>query len=152
MQLYAYRNTERSAQTSVLVQRRKDELRQLEVRIESIQAEVKTKVAWAEAEALRIIEAARKEAARLTAIEEESRPDVGDIVRAIALKHMISPAIIIGPRRDRAAVAARYEAMALAYQRRPDLSLSQIARYFGNRDHTTIIHAVQKMGVWRGGK
>jgi chromosomal replication initiation ATPase DnaA len=41
--------------------------------------------------------------------------------------------------------------MAAAYQQRPDLSLPQLGKMFGGRDHTTILYAVRKAGAYRGG-
>lgn len=54
---------------------------------------------------------------------------------------------IIGKRRMREIVMARQAAMARAYVERPDLSLPQIGRLFGGKDHTTVLHAAKKMGV-----
>jgi chromosomal replication initiator protein len=57
---------------------------------------------------------------------------------------------IIGKRRTRQFMAPRHKCMVEVYQQRPDLSLPMIGKMM-KRDHTTIIHAVQKHGVWRGG-
>lgn len=56
---------------------------------------------------------------------------------------------IVGKRRARKFVTARHQCMAAIYNQRPDLSLPAIGKVM-KRDHTTIIHAVQKLGVWRG--
>jgi chromosomal replication initiation ATPase DnaA len=75
-------------------------------------------------------------------------PLVSDIIRAAALRHGVSVRAILGPRKDRMVVVARMEAMATAYDVRRDLSLPAIGRLFG-RDHTTILNAARKAGVWR---
>jgi len=59
----------------------------------------------------------------------------------------LSVADIKGPRRTRVVAFARHAAMARVYMERPDLSLPQIGRLFGGRDHTTVLHAVKRMGV-----
>lgn len=52
---------------------------------------------------------------------------------------------IRGGRRLRRLVKPRHQAMYQVYKQRPDATLTMIGRYFGGRDHTTIIHAVRKM-------
>lgn len=51
--------------------------------------------------------------------------------------------------RQRSLVAVRQAAMADVYVKCPHLSLPQIGKMFGGRDHTTVLHAVQKLGVHR---
>lgn len=52
---------------------------------------------------------------------------------------------IIGPSRRRPLVTARQVAM-YVFREATDLSYPAIAREFGGRDHTTVIHAVDKIG------
>lgn len=78
-----------------------------------------------------------------------SRPLVRDIIAKVAKRHRISPHDITGPRRSKRYIAARFEAVRAAADARPDLSLIQIGRFF-NRDHTTIINALNK--TWTEGK
>jgi chromosomal replication initiator protein len=49
-----------------------------------------------------------------------------------------------GKSRQRPLVAARQEAM-YVFRELTDLSYPAIARLFGGRDHTTVIHAVEKI-------
>lgn len=56
---------------------------------------------------------------------------------------------IVGKRRSRFFMIPRQKCMAEVYQQRPDLSLPVIGKMM-KRDHTTILHAVRKLGVWRG--
>ena len=53
---------------------------------------------------------------------------------------------IIGQRRHRPLVTARQIAM-YVFRELTDLSYPAIAREFGGRDHTTVIHAVDKIGA-----
>lgn len=50
-----------------------------------------------------------------------------------------------GPRREEDVVRARQIAMYELHVQREDLSYPGIGRIFGNRDHTTVIHAVRKI-------
>lgn len=52
---------------------------------------------------------------------------------------------IRGPRRCRYIVAARQECMYAIYNERRDVSFPMIGRFFGGRDHTTVLHAVHKI-------
>jgi hypothetical protein len=36
--------------------------------------------------------------------------------------------------------------MSRIYEERGDISLPEIGRFFGGRDHTTVLHAVRKLG------
>jgi chromosomal replication initiation ATPase DnaA len=79
----------------------------------------------------------------------ENKEPAIDIIRLVATRHGVSVADIKGATRVFHIVAARQEAMALVYKLRPDLSLPAIGRIF-DRDHTTVLHAVRKLGVYRG--
>jgi hypothetical protein len=74
------------------------------------------------------------------------------IVRECAERHGVTPNDVIGGRKLKAHVAARHEAIAAVYVALwPTWTLPKIGAFFGGRDHTTIMHAAQKMGVWKGG-
>jgi len=70
-----------------------------------------------------------------------------DIIRYHAEKSDYTYNDIIGPRRQRKLVAVRQQAMVDVYVQCPHLSLPQIGRRFGGKDHTTILHAVVKLGI-----
>lgn len=73
-------------------------------------------------------------------------PRVEDIQRA-ASKHYGVPRIdIIASRRTANVVRPRQVAMYLSKTETPR-SLPDIGRRFGNRDHTTVLHAVRKIGL-----
>jgi chromosomal replication initiator protein len=66
------------------------------------------------------------------------------ILEATALSYGFSIDAICGPSRTRPLVTARQVAMYLTREL-TDYSYPAIARVFGNRDHTTVIHAVDKI-------
>lgn len=66
------------------------------------------------------------------------------IVRAAALVARIAPADLIGPSRLRPLVRPRQRAMLLARRIRPDLSLPNLGRRLGGRDHTTVLHGAKR--------
>lgn len=55
-----------------------------------------------------------------------------------------------GSHRSRYLVKARHMAMYEVYMQRRDLSYPAIGRWFGNRDHTTALHAVKKVAAMKG--
>lgn len=52
--------------------------------------------------------------------------------------------------RRRGVVVARQTAIYEVRKQRPDLSYPMIGRWFGGRDHTTILHSVRKISALRG--
>jgi hypothetical protein len=71
-------------------------------------------------------------------------PNAKFILRLVALRHGINVEAISGRSRFRSIVAARHEAIGLVYTHCRRLSLPEIGRLF-NRDHTTILHAIEKL-------
>ena len=67
------------------------------------------------------------------------------IVTAVADYYHFSPAEIRGPRRVRPLVTARHVAMFLMRDLLADYSYPMIARIFDDRNHTTVISAVEKI-------
>lgn len=81
-------------------------------------------------------------------LEQRTRGQLArDIIRLTAQQHGVTTTDVMGPRRQRAMVAARHEAIWRVSVAFPDMSLPQIGRVFGGRDHTTILHAI---GVYEG--
>ena len=72
------------------------------------------------------------------------------LVSAIAKRHGVTFADIMGPCRRAKIVAARFEAIVTVAQLRHTWSLPQIGRFFGDRDHTTILHAIRTQAVKTG--
>lgn len=70
------------------------------------------------------------------------RATAKQIIQQVASKHKIDPGDMVGPSRTRDLVRARREAY---YRIRTEtkLSLPQIGRRFGGRDHTTILHGIR---------
>lgn len=71
-------------------------------------------------------------------------PTILSIAQEVAKKHNVSLREMRGPRRHKYLVAARQEAMLRAY-RECHRSLPVVGRFFGNRDHSTVLHAVRKL-------
>ncbi|RWC25888.1 MAG: hypothetical protein EOS27_26925 [Mesorhizobium sp.] len=114
------------------------------------------KAALIEAESIRqlAVKAAMAEVQRINslAIEEPALPPakklpVSVIIAEVAREHNVRPADIIGPSRAERMVTARRAAMARVHVERPDLSSTTVGRLFGNRDHSTVLHAWRKAGV-----
>jgi chromosomal replication initiator protein len=69
---------------------------------------------------------------------------VQDIIDAVAAYFSITPTELCSASRSRQLVNARQIAMYLTREL-TDLSLPRIGRAFGNRDHSTVMHATQKI-------
>lgn len=75
----------------------------------------------------------------------EPQPVTADVIlKATADLFAFSVEDIVGPRRQRPLVKARQVSM-YVFRELTELSYPDIARVFGGRDHTTAIHAVQKI-------
>ena len=69
---------------------------------------------------------------------------IEDIQRVVSKHYNVSKADLLSARRTRTVVRPRQIAMYLSKQMTPR-SLPEIGRRFGNRDHTTVLHAVRKI-------
>lgn len=78
-------------------------------------------------------------------ISTGDRVSTKEIIAHVAAIYCIPVSEILGQRRNRPVVSARFAAMKAVADRRPDLSLPQIGKIFG-RDHTTVLHAINKLG------
>jgi chromosomal replication initiator protein len=67
---------------------------------------------------------------------------VADIKAAVCKRYNVAAIDMISMRRNREVARPRQIAMTLSKQMTPQ-SLPAIGRLFGNRDHTTVIHAVR---------
>lgn len=90
------------------------------------------------------------EAASISAIQEGRavrRPFfINHIIRVVANHYLVSPLDIISARRTATVVRPRQVAMYLAKTLTLN-SLPEVGRRFGGRDHTTVLHAVRKIGA-----
>ena len=66
-----------------------------------------------------------------------------DIVDEVCAKHNVSVTEICGEQRTRGVVAARYEVF-YRLSKETGMSLAQIGRHVGERDHTTVLYGVRK--------
>lgn len=73
--------------------------------------------------------------------------EIKQIIADVAKEHGLKYEDIIGKSRKGHIIAARHEAIEVVHRARPKLSLNGIARNFGNRNHTTILHALEKRGI-----
>lgn len=79
-----------------------------------------------------------------------SKRPVLQIVEEVLSKHPgITMAMIKGIDRHRKVSLVRQTAMWEVKRQRPDKSLPEIGRWFGGRDHTTVIHAIKKIEAMR---
>ena len=76
--------------------------------------------------------------------KEERRVRIEDIQRVVSKHYNVSKADLLSARRTRTVVRPRQIAMYLSKTMTPR-SLPEIGRRFGNRDHTTVLHAVRKI-------
>jgi chromosomal replication initiator protein len=75
---------------------------------------------------------------------DQRPPTADEIVEATARLYGFTPDDLAGPSRRQPLVLARQTAMYLCRDL-TDLSLPKIGRVFGGRDHTTVLHAVDKV-------
>jgi chromosomal replication initiator protein len=70
---------------------------------------------------------------------------IDSILDGVARFFSVKPSDLKGPRRTKQVVMPRQIAMYLA-RKHTGMSLPEIGKRFGGRDHTTVIHAVRKIG------
>jgi chromosomal replication initiator protein len=75
---------------------------------------------------------------------ELRRVKIEDILRAVSRQYAVSKQDILSQRRHRSVVWPRQIGMYLAKQL-TSRSLPEIGRRFGDRDHTTVLHAIRKI-------
>ncbi|MBS1261084.1 MAG: Chromosomal replication initiator protein DnaA [Calditrichaeota bacterium] len=78
----------------------------------------------------------------------EQRVDVETVQRIVADHYNIAPDMLIAKLRTQPIAHARMIAMALSL-RLCHLSLKQVGARFGGRDHTTVLHARERVERWR---
>ena len=66
------------------------------------------------------------------------------VIKSVANHYHLKQTAVKGKKRIRSLVTARHVAMYLL-RKELDLSLTEVGRYFSNRDHTTVMHAVEKI-------
>ncbi len=70
------------------------------------------------------------------------RVSISDVMVAISRRFGVTPDLLRGPRQTRTVAQPRQIAYFMVSELRPDLSITKIARQFGDRDHTTIINGI----------
>lgn len=71
------------------------------------------------------------------------------IIAQVAERHGLQPRDVTGPGRTKKIVACRFEAICEVHKAYPHWSLPKLGLVF-NRDHTSILHALQKAGPKHG--
>lgn len=75
------------------------------------------------------------------------RAEIQAVIDRIAREHNVTAADIVSPKRTRVIVKARDQAILEVSTRWPWLSLPKLGKIFGGRDHTTIMHSLNKSGA-----
>ena len=76
----------------------------------------------------------------------EVKLSVKDIAQAAIVDSGLSLDDVLGPRRTRHLANYRHYAILCVWALRPDMSLPNIGKHLGGRDHTTIYHAIGRFG------
>lgn len=76
--------------------------------------------------------------------QEPPIPSFGEILEEVCAFYNVTMLALKSPRREQKIVRPRQVACYLAYDK-TGLSMPQVGRLLGNRDHTTIMHAVRKI-------
>lgn len=72
-------------------------------------------------------------------------PTIADVIVAAVIEGKVSRKALLGPSHARANARPRQIAMTVAYEE-TGKSFSQVGRFFGGRDHSTVIHARRAVG------
>lgn len=80
------------------------------------------------------------------AVPRERRAPPRVLIERVAAWHNMPAAIIMGRRRSRYIIAARFDAIAAVHVAYPKWGLARLGRLF-DRDHTTILNALRKRGM-----
>jgi len=122
-----------------IIASRVDSARKIEGIITSIRSEVELKKRQINIELIEDI---------LGSETEKKRPLLkvtpSDVLRAVANHYHVKQAAIKGQRRVSALVQARHVAMYL-FKEELHLPLTEIGKWFSNRDHTSALHAIRKI-------
>jgi chromosomal replication initiator protein len=82
--------------------------------------------------------------AELADVQEERPISIADIERAVADRYKLKGALLRSKKRNKEIAHARHVAMYLA-RTLTSASLPQIGKNFGDRDHTSVLHACNKI-------
>jgi len=86
-----------------------------------------------------------QQALTLPGTRQERRPvDPEEVVSLVAHHFGVDPTALKGPRRDKTTATARHIAMFLLREE-VQLPLTEVGRLLGGKDHTTVLHACEKV-------
>lgn len=77
-------------------------------------------------------------------LARQPKPTARQIAAEIAQRNGLTVDDLKGPSRRREVAWARQEAMAAVYAQ-CNVSLPWVGRFFGGRDHTTVLHAIRRV-------
>jgi hypothetical protein len=84
----------------------------------------------------------------MTQVQDDLPKRVAEIIERIAEEHETTLAAIIGPCRTKTLAQARFAAYHAVYTAQTNRgfypSLPQVGRWFGGRDHTTVMHGISR--------
>tara|TARA_R110001632_G_scaffold44827_2_gene113823 strand:+ start:2845 stop:3252 length:408 start_codon:yes stop_codon:yes gene_type:complete len=75
----------------------------------------------------------------------KDRLNLPDIMSAVCSYYQVESRHIFGIKRNRPYVRPRQILCYIAKYNIPDITLKEIGRYLGNRDHSTVIHSVRSV-------
>ena len=73
------------------------------------------------------------------------RLQLGDIMNALCMFYDVESKYIFGKKRDRRYTRPRQMLCYIAKNHIPDITLKEIGRFVGGRDHSTVIHSVRSV-------
>jgi chromosomal replication initiation ATPase DnaA len=88
-----------------------------------------------------------QQAQEIAAMRTHDGPPLKAILETVAQVTGVSVGDLCGPCRMRKLAWPRHLGFHMVKRTRPDLSLPQIGRAFGGRDHTTIMHGLKKVAL-----
>ena len=98
-------------------------------------------------EAVKRASAAKKETRLVGAAEQNAKQkSLRLVLRDIAKEHGVTVSDLLSRSYGKKVIAARLSAYAAVQEARPSWSTTRLGMFFG-RDHTTILHALQRMGA-----
>jgi len=75
---------------------------------------------------------------------------INEIIATVCRQFGTTPAVIVGPARNKDIVLARHVAMHLCRELLPEINTVHLGAAFGGRDHTTILHGCQRVRAMLG--
>ena len=75
---------------------------------------------------------------------------IDEVIAAVSQRFGTTPAVVKGPARNKDIALARHVAMHLCRELLPEINTVHLGAAFGGRDHTTVLHACQRVRAMLG--